>query len=66
MRPEAQHAWEHAYGADAAGRPLPPRFHRLVMLDLARTPTAADADALERALRGLEDRHPTRAARTAC
>jgi hypothetical protein len=57
MRPEAQHAWEHAYGADAAGRPLPPRFHRLVMLDLARTPTAADAGALEHALRGLEDRH---------
>ena len=57
MRPEAQHAWEHAYGTDPAGRPLPPRFHRLVMLDLARTPTAADADALERALHSVEDRH---------
>ena len=58
MRPAAQHAWEHAYGADEAGRPLPPRFHRLVMLDVARTPTPADADALERILRSLEDPHP--------
>jgi hypothetical protein len=58
MRPEAQHAWEDTYGTDAIGRPLPPRFHRLVMLDVTRTPAPADAMGLERALRRLEDRHP--------
>ncbi len=57
MAPEAQHAWEDAYATDALGRPLPPRFHRLVMLEVIRTPQAADAERLERALCGLEGRH---------
>jgi hypothetical protein len=58
MRPEAQHAWECTYATDAVGRPLPPRFHRLVMFDVTRTPVPEDAARLERALRGLEERHP--------
>jgi hypothetical protein len=57
MGPEAQHAWEDTYATDALGRPLPPRFHRLVMLDVTRTPAPADAVGLEQALRRLEDRH---------
>jgi hypothetical protein len=58
MRPEAQHAWEGTYASDALGRPLPPRFHRLVMFDVLRPPGPADAAGLEQALRRLEDRHP--------
>jgi hypothetical protein len=58
MRPEAQHAWEDTYTTDALGRPLPPRFHRLAMLDVTRTPAPADAARLERALCRVEDRHP--------
>ena len=57
MRPEAQHAWEDTYATDALGRPLPPRFHRLVMLDVTRRPAPADVVALEQSLRRLEDRH---------
>lgn len=58
MRPEAQHAWEDTYATDAIGRPLPPRFHRLVMFDVTRAPAPADAARLEQALCRLEDRHP--------
>lgn len=58
MRPEAQHAWEDTFAADDVGRPRPPRFHRLVMLDVVRTPSPVDAAQLERALCRLEDRHP--------
>jgi hypothetical protein len=60
MRPEAQHAWEDTYATDELGRPRPPRFHRLVMLEVTRTPAPADAARLERALRRLEDHHPHR------
>ena len=58
MRPEAQHAWEDTYSTDGVGRPLAPRFHTLVMLDVIRTPSPVDAEQLERGLCGLEDRHP--------
>jgi hypothetical protein len=58
MRPEAQHAWEDTYATDGLGRPLPPRFHRLIMFEVTRPPVPADAVRLERALRGLEDCHP--------
>jgi hypothetical protein len=57
-RPDAQHAWEDTYATDELGRPLPPRFHRLVMLDVTRTPEPADAERLEQGLRRLERRHP--------
>jgi deferrochelatase/peroxidase EfeB len=54
--PDAQHAWDHTLGTDAHGRALAPRFHRLLMLDVRGTPTAADVQRLETALRTLEQR----------
>jgi len=56
--PDAQHAWEDTFHTDPEGRPLAPRFHRLLMLDVTGRPNRSDADFLERALRTLEDRHP--------
>jgi hypothetical protein len=56
--PEAQHAWEPTFRADEEGRPLAPRFHRLLMLDVLDHPTAADAERLEGALAALEERLP--------
>jgi hypothetical protein len=55
--PDAQHAWEATLHADARGRPLAPRFHRLLMLDVRGTPTTADAERLEAALKELERRY---------
>jgi hypothetical protein len=54
--PDAQHAWEASFATDDDGRPMAPRFHRLLMLDVTGTPTAADADHLATALRELERR----------
>jgi hypothetical protein len=54
--PDAQHAWEATFRADARGRPVAPRFHRLLMLDVRGTPTASDAERLETALLALEQR----------
>jgi hypothetical protein len=54
--PEAQHAWEATFRTDVRGRPVAPRFHRLLMLDVRGTPTAADAERLEATLRTLERR----------
>jgi hypothetical protein len=54
--PDAQHAWEATFRVDPHGRPLAPRFHRLLMLDVQGTPTAAEAERLEAALRTLEQR----------
>ncbi|MER5462930.1 hypothetical protein ABT010_20040 [Streptomyces sp. NPDC002668] len=56
--PEAQHAWESTFLTDEVGRPLAPRFHRLLMLDVVDHPTAADAERLEDALAALEKRFP--------
>ena len=54
----AQHAWEATFGADGLGRPVPPAFHRLVMLDVTRSPGRVDVRRMERALRRLESRFP--------
>jgi hypothetical protein len=54
--PAAQHAWEDTFRHDAKGRALAPRFHRLLMLDVLREPTAADVERLEARLRSLERR----------
>jgi hypothetical protein len=54
--PEAQHAWEATFHADERGRPLAPRFHRLLMLDVRGVPTLADAARLEAGLQVLEGR----------
>jgi hypothetical protein len=56
--PRAQHAWEASLRHDEEGRPLAPRHHRLLMLDVPRTPTADDAARLEDALSTLEARFP--------
>lgn len=52
----SQHAWEATLGTDELGRPVPPAFHRLVMLDVTRSPTRADVRRMERVLRRLESR----------
>ena len=52
----SQHAWEATFTADDLGRPVPPAFHRLVMLDVTRSPGRADAQRMEFALRRLESR----------
>jgi hypothetical protein len=49
--PHAQHAWEATYGTDDRGRPIAPRFHRLLLIEVAGAPTAAGVDRLESALR---------------
>jgi hypothetical protein len=54
--PASQHAWEATFGVDARGRPVAPRFHRLLMLGVRGTPGRADAARLEAALRSLEQR----------
>jgi hypothetical protein len=56
--PEAQHAWEATFSTDEQGRPLAPRFHRLVMLEVIGAPAAADARRLEAAMGELERRFP--------
>lgn len=56
MPPAAQHAWEATFATDREGRPVAPRFHRLLMLDVTGTPSPGDADRLETALRELERR----------
>jgi hypothetical protein len=55
--PAAQHAWEDTFHTDEIGRPVAPRFHRLLMLDVVGTPSAADAARLENALATLEQRY---------
>jgi hypothetical protein len=52
----SQHAWEATYAADDLGRPVPPAFHRLVMLDVVRSPGRADVRRMEVVLRRLERR----------
>lgn len=52
----AQHAWEATFRADALGRPVPPAFHRLVMLDVTRPPEQTDVEHMESVLRRLEQR----------
>jgi hypothetical protein len=56
MLPTAQHAWEDTFHHDARGRAVGPRFHRLLMLDVVRRPTAGDVERLEANLRSLERR----------
>jgi hypothetical protein len=53
-----QHAWDAVLRRDADGNVLAPRFHRLVLCDLAAEPTPARADAAEAALRRLEHAVP--------
>ena len=56
--PARQHAWNQALTHDAAGNPIAARHARLLMLDLAGSPSAEATRRLEAGLRGLE-RHFT-------
>jgi hypothetical protein len=54
----SQHAWEATFAVDDLGRPVPPAFHRLVMLEVTRPPRPNDVRRMERVLRRLESRFP--------
>lgn len=56
--PSGQHFWESTYGLDEQRRPIGPKFHRLLMLDVLSRPTARDVEHLESALSALEQRFP--------
>jgi len=52
--PAAQHAWDAALREPGVVPTAPPRFHRLLLLDLRRDPAPADAARLETVLADLE------------
>ncbi|WP_435178441.1 DUF7405 family protein [Halorussus sp. AFM4] len=52
--PARQHAWNDVSRRDAHGNPLLPRHHRVLLLDLAESPSVEAAERVERAMRGLE------------
>ena len=52
----SQHEWEATFGVDDLGRAVPPRFHRLMMLDVTRSPGRADVRRMEVVLHRLERR----------
>ncbi|WP_123535801.1 DUF7405 family protein [Halosimplex salinum] len=58
--PERQHAWNAALQTDDHGNDVPPRHHLLLYLDYAGdgTPTDADRETVETALRSLERAYP--------
>ena len=53
-RPRRQHAWADALELDEHGNHVMPRFHRLVMWNVASHPSPADVDELEAALESIE------------
>ncbi|MFB6286669.1 MAG: Tat pathway signal protein [Candidatus Bipolaricaulia bacterium] len=55
--PERQFAWDQVLGRDAFDNAVAPKFDRLLMLDLAGSPTAEHANRLEETLRTLEREH---------
>jgi hypothetical protein len=54
----SQHAWEATFATDELGRPVSPAFHRLLMLDVTRSPSPKDVRRMERVLRHLETLFP--------
>jgi len=52
--PARQHAWTATLARDSDGNPVPPRFDRMVFLNVVGSPTPAHARLLEAALRTLE------------
>ncbi|MFC7132919.1 MULTISPECIES: DUF7405 family protein [Salinibaculum] len=57
--PDRQHAWNAALPTDDHGNDVPPRHHALVQFDYDDdTPTAADREAVEAALRSVERAYP--------
>lgn len=55
--PRGQHQWEHTFGQDELGRPIPPRHHALLLLEVVGSVDAAAARDLEAALSELESRY---------
>jgi hypothetical protein len=58
--PAGQHVWEPVLRRDEHGNPVPPRQHRLLLVNVAAAPTPARVRELEAVLRGLESRWPWR------
>jgi dye decolorizing peroxidase len=56
--PARQHAWEASLAKDVHGNAVAPRFNRLLLFDLERSPDANGARGLEAAMRTLERRYP--------
>jgi hypothetical protein len=56
-RPTGQHEWESTFGRDDYGRPVLPRRHRLVLVDVIGEPGLAAARHLEQSLLLLEGRY---------
>lgn len=56
--PGRQHAWEQVLARDEHGNSVAPRFHRLLLFEVAGEPRPAMARAVEAALRTLERRFP--------
>ncbi|MFB6236129.1 MAG: hypothetical protein ABEH81_04365 [Halopenitus sp.] len=52
--PVRQHGWDDTLRRDADGNPLPPRHHRVYLLDLDVEPSDEAARTVERAMRTLE------------
>jgi deferrochelatase/peroxidase EfeB len=55
--PEGQHQWEATFGRDDIGRPVPPRYHNLIVADVVETPDADASRLLESRLAALEDHY---------
>jgi len=55
--PERQFAWDEVLHRDAFDNAVAPKFDRLLMLDLAGSPTAEHVNRLEETLRALEREH---------
>jgi hypothetical protein len=55
--PAGQHEWEATFGRDELGRPLPPRYHFLVLVDLVGKPSKDASRHLESSLAELERRY---------
>ena len=55
--PLGQHEWEASFGRDELGRPVPPKYHNLVFVDVVETPDSAARDLLELRLTELEGRY---------
>lgn len=52
--PRRQHAWDDVLAGDAHGNPLPPRHHRVLLLDLETAPSSSAARTVELAMRSIE------------
>ena len=52
--PDRQHAWNDVLETDVHGNELPPRHHRILLLDLTADPSRQAARTVERAMRTIE------------